>query len=98
MSTFAFTPAVTPATRARVALVGAPGSGKIYTALALATGWGGTVGVVDTTGSAARYAHLFPHVTLPVRSFDPKDLPTIAAVASESFIDTLIVSTLSSYY
>lgn len=95
---YEFTPAVKPAARARVALIGAPGAGKIYTALTLATGWGGTVGVIDTTGSAARYAHLFPHVTLPVRSFDPKDLPAIVAVATESGIDTLIVSTLTSYY
>jgi len=95
----AFAPAARPDRPVRLALVGAPGTGKKYTALALATAWGGEIGVVDTEGGAAgEYANVFPHLTLPVTSFHPTGLHTVVAAANEARLATLIVSTLSSYW
>lgn len=54
--------------RLRLSLYGVSGSGKTYSALALAKGLGGKVAVIDTErGSASAYANLF--------SFDTLEMP-----------------------
>lgn len=60
--TFAFTPAVRRNTHILIALAGASGSGKTFTALELATGLAGTgkIAVIDTeAGRALHYADRF---------------------------------------
>lgn len=99
MTRFEFSPADRPATHARVALSGPPGSGKTFSALRLASGFGGTIGVVDTRmGAANQYAHLFKFQTLPMASYDPADLIRVCAVAADAGIDNLIVSTWSDFW
>src|SRR5688500_20280575 len=56
-----FEDATRPATNALIALTGPANAGKTYTALAMATGMGTTIGVCDTErGRASHYAHMFP--------------------------------------
>jgi len=99
MSTPLFSRAVPPTSPPRVAIVGGHGAGKKFTALALASAWGGTVLVVDTeNGASSAYADLFPHLVMRRSTFSPSDLPWIVAAANEARADTLIVSTLSSYW
>jgi AAA domain len=96
---YEFVEATKPASWARIAVIGPPKSGKKHTALALASAWGGTVGVVDTEDGAAReYADLFPHLSTLVSTFDPADLPKVVAAANEARVDTLVISTISSYW
>jgi hypothetical protein len=55
-----FTKAVKYDAKLRLAIAGPSGSGKTYSALAIATAFGGKVAVVDTEhGSASKYADLF---------------------------------------
>lgn len=99
MTTSSFTPATRPGTFARVALPGPPGSGKLFTALRLAAGFGGTTGVVDTKGGASRrYGHLFDYHVLPMSTFDPADLTRVCAVAADAGISNLIIATASAFW
>lgn len=55
-----FKKAVKESAKLRLAIAGPSGSGKTYSALAIATAFGGSVAVVDTEhGSASKYADLF---------------------------------------
>lgn len=92
-----FQKAVRRALKARMAIMGPAGSGKTYSALALAKGLGGRVAVIDTEhGSASKYEGY-------VAEFDVAELDTfspdayIAAIraASAARYDVLIVDSLS---
>lgn len=99
MSVYEFLPAFKPAGWARVALAGAPGSGKKFTALRLAQGFGGVTGVVDTEqGAISEYAHLYDFLTLPMHAFGPEQLIEVLAVAADQRIDNLIISNLSAFW
>lgn len=60
-----FTPASKKEAKLRLALTGPSGSGKTWTALTLATQFGGKIAVVDTENkSASKYADRFQFDTL----------------------------------
>lgn len=98
MSGFTFTPASKPAGWPRVALVGPPGSGCEYTAHALARGFGGPVGVIDTTRTGGQYADLFDYSTIQLHTFNPETLTAAVAHAADQGIATLVVASLSPFW
>jgi len=104
--TFTFETATKAGAKARLALTGPTGSGKTYTALTIATAWGGTIGVIDTErGSASKYARnprtgkgLFAFKRLDMQRYDPRDLPKALAAAAAAGIDTIIIDSLSKFW
>ncbi len=82
--------------RLRMALVGPAGSGKTYTALAIATHLGERVAVLDTErGSASKYADLFPFDVLELERFHPQHyIDAIDAAASAGY-SVLVIDSLS---
>ena len=104
--TFTFETATKAGAKARLALAGPTGSGKTYTALKIATAWGGTIGVIDTErGSASKYARnpatgngLFAFQRLNMQRYDPRDLPGALAAAAAAGIDTIIIDSLSKFW
>lgn len=98
-NTFVFEEASRAQAKARIALDGPSGSGKTWTALAIAEGLGGQIGVIDTERkSASKYAPPFRFKTLPMFTFDPRDLPKALAVAAGAGIDVLIIDSLSHFW
>ncbi|MDF3308750.1 ATP-binding protein [Rhodococcus sp. T2V] len=96
-----FTPATRAAGHARILLCGPPGSGKTYTALALAHSLGSRVAVVDTQhGSASWYAGTngWEFDTLKASTFSPNSLVEILGTASGREYDALVLDTWSSYW
>ena len=80
----------------RLALFGASGSGKTYTALRIATGMGGRIALIDTeSGSASKYSDRFAFdaVTLTKASVD-NYVALISEAAKEGY-NTLIIDSLS---
>jgi hypothetical protein len=83
--------------RLRPALIGPSGSGKTWSALELATGLGGTIGMIDTErGSGELYA---PHFVYEVDQLAPPFTPErymekVDEAESEGF-DNLIIDSLS---
>src|SRR5258708_19421143 len=104
--TFTFETATKAGAKARLAVGGPTGSGKTYTALKIATAWGGSIGVIDTErGSASKYARnpatgkgLFPFRRLDMQRYDPRDLPKALAAAAAAGIDTVIIDSLSKFW
>jgi hypothetical protein len=86
--------------RARMALDGPPGSGTLYTALALATAIGKKVAAIDTQrGKASVYADTFPFDMCPPLSyFSPETLITALAHCADQGYDTVVISTLSQFW
>lgn len=80
----------------RAALFGPSGAGKTFSALRIATGIGGTIGVIDTErGSASKYADRFDFLALDLPQ---KDIDTYCAAikaAAEAGINVLIIDSLS---
>jgi hypothetical protein len=98
-NTFTFAPASRAQAKARIALDGPSGSGKTYTALSIAEGLGGQIGVIDTErGSASKYAPPFAFLTLPMYTYDPRDLPKALAAAAGAGIEVLIIDSLSHFW
>src|SRR5260221_11585289 len=103
--TFTFETATKAGAKARLALAGPTGSGKTYTALTIATAWGGSIGVIDTDrGSASKYPRnpatgkgLFPFRRLDMQRYDPRDLPNALDAAAAAGIDTVIIDTLTKF-
>ena len=99
-----FTPAVRSAEKARIALAGPAGSGKTYTALALATFLAaptGVVGVIDTErGSASKYEGVngWQFHTYRPPTFSPQSLIEALATAAGYGFTTLVVDSLSHYW
>ena len=83
--------------RLRLSLYGVSGSGKTYSALAIAKGLGGKVAVIDTErGSASAYANLFAFDTLEMQPpFSPSAyVAAIRAAESEGY-EILIIDSLT---
>lgn len=88
---------------ARVALVGPSGAGKTFTALALATEFGGPIAVIDTErGSAAKYARgegFASYLTAQPDRHDPREFPAmLRAAATHCSGGTLIIDSLTSWW
>ena len=82
--------------RLRLALVGPSGSGKTYSALAIATGLGKRIAVIDTErGSASKYAGLFDFDQMQLETFHPQRYVDAIAEAGKAGYDVLIIDSLS---
>ena len=80
----------------RLALIGPAGSGKTYSALAIAKHLGGKVAVLDTEhGSASKYADLFEFDVVTPQSFNPTVYMDTITAAEQAGYDILIVDSLS---
>ncbi|MCD8487141.1 MAG: ATP-binding protein [Desertifilum sp.] len=80
----------------RLALSGASGSGKTFTALAIASHLGSNIALIDTEhGSASRYADLFDFQTCELTNHHPaKYIEAIQAAEAMGF-DVIIIDSLS---
>lgn len=77
---FIFEEATKEKAKGRIALIGPSGSGKTYTALKLATAFGGPIAVVDSErGSASKYSGRdgFKFKVLNLDRFDPRKVPDL---------------------
>jgi hypothetical protein len=83
--------------RLRLSLYGVSGSGKTYSALALAKGLGGKVAVIDTErGSASAYANLFTFDTLEMQPpYSPSAYVAAIKAAEDEGYDILIIDSLT---
>jgi len=82
--------------RLRLALIGAAGSGKTYTALSIAQHLGGPVAVIDTErGSASKYSDVFQFDVLELESFSPQTYIAAIQAAEEAGYRVLIIDSLS---
>jgi hypothetical protein len=82
--------------RLRMALIGAAGSGKTYTALAVASHLEGPVAVIDTErGSASKYSDKFDFDVLELDTFSPQMYVDAITAAQEAGYKTLIIDSLS---
>jgi len=83
--------------RLRLALVGPSGSGKTYSALAIASGLGSRIAVVDTErGSASKYAGIFKSFdTLQLETFHPQRYVDAIHEAEKAGYEILIIDSLS---
>lgn len=94
-----FVDATRPATNALIALTGPANAGKTYTALAMATGMGTTIGVCDTErGRASHYAHLFPFKHLRMPDFRPQTLVRALAIGARREIDVMVIDSGTHYW
>jgi len=90
-----FKKAVKHERKLRLAFCGPAGSGKTLTALTVAKGLGGRIGVIDTEqGSAAIYADQFDFDQLVLDSFAPKTYADALNAAVGEF-DVVIIDSLS---
>ena len=81
----------------RLGLVAPSGAGKTYSALQMAFGLGGKIGMIDTEhGSGDLYAHLgeYDIITLSAPFTVRKYLDALRAFESEGY-DTIIIDSLS---
>lgn len=107
MAKLEFKRATKTTARARVALIGPAGSGKTYTALAIATAMCKRVALIDTEhGSASKYARpdgvtadqrpdLFPFDVLEPPNFAPATYVECIEAAEEAGYDGLVIDSLS---
>lgn len=81
----------------RLALYGVSGSGKTYSALAIASGLGGRVAMIDTErGSASKYADRFDFDTLDMQPpFSPAAYVNAIKSAEAAGYDILIIDSLT---
>lgn len=99
MTTPTFAPAVKAGAHARVALVGQDDATATLTALRMAQGFGGPIGLIDTNARAAsKYADLFDFDTMSLEVCDPRTLTWACAAAADAGYRTLIVASLSSFW
>lgn len=93
---YAFRAASRKQRKARIGLIGPSGSGKTYTALALATGFGGRIALVDTENSSSElYAGQFAFDVLNLDTFAPRTYVQAIQAAEQAGYDVLIVDSLS---
>ncbi|MHB8533386.1 MAG: ATP-binding protein [Solirubrobacteraceae bacterium] len=94
--TSSFTPAKKYRSRLRLGLSGPSGSGKTFSALAIASGMGEKIAVIDTEhGSAAMYADRFQFDVLELDSFDPRKYVESIQAAEQAGYDVLVIDSLS---
>ncbi|CAK0756412.1 AAA family ATPase [Azospirillaceae bacterium] len=80
----------------RMAISGASGSGKTYSALAIASYLGSKTALIDTEhGSANRYADLFNFDTCELTNHHPGQYITAIQTAEEEGYETIIIDSLS---
>lgn len=97
-NTFTFTPAHATDSFLRMALTGVSGSGKTWSALAIATGLadGGKIAVIDTEhGSASKYRRSFQFDVLNLEQHDPRYYIQAIEAAHNAGYKVLIVDSLS---
>lgn len=94
-----FAPATRKRARARIALAGPSGAGKTFTALMIASTFGGPIAVVDTEhGSASLYADEFGFDSVEPPGYDPAWLIQALAAAGQADYNTVIVDSLSHFW
>jgi hypothetical protein len=93
---FTITKATKIQSKARIGIIGPAGSGKTYSALAIAVGLGQRIAVIDTeNASAAKYAGSFDFDVLALDSFAPRTyVEAIHAIEAANY-DVLIIDSLS---
>ena len=91
-----FKKATKTASRLRLGLCGTSGSGKTYSALAIATALGGKVAVIDTEhGSAAKYSDIFDFDVLDLDSFEAEKFTAGIRAAAAAGYDVVVIDSLS---
>ena len=91
-----FTRATKAETRLRIAIMGASGSGKTYSALSIATALSGKVALVDTEhGSASKYSDVFNFDTLQLTNHNPNEYIEAIKAAENAGYAVLIIDSLS---
>jgi hypothetical protein len=91
-----FKPAKREQVRLRMALYGPSGSGKTMTALAVATGLGDRVAVIDTEhASSARYADHFHFDVLDLRRQRPEDYIEALQAAAKHGYPVVVIDSIS---
>lgn len=96
MTALQFRPAVKHGSRLRLAFIGPAGSGKTYSSLAVATGLGGRIAVIDTErGSASKYADDFAFDVLELDSCSPDTYVEALHLAEVGGFDVIVVDSLS---
>lgn len=91
-----FTRATKTAAKLRLGLCGPAGSGKTYSALAIATHLGDRIAVVDTEhGSASKYSDLFDFDVAELETFSPERYVEKIAEAENAGYDVLVIDGLS---
>ena len=91
-----FTKATKKQARLRCALFGPSGSGKTFSALRIATGMGGKIGVIDTENrSACKYADRFEFDVLELENQSIEDYANAINQATKEGINVLVVDSLS---
>jgi hypothetical protein len=90
-----FTKAVKTKSKLRLAIDGVSGSGKTYTALAIASGMGGRIALIDTEhGSAALYADRFDFDAVELQQFQIENyLEALEAAEAGGYAIVIIDST-----
>lgn len=82
--------------KARIGLIGPSGAGKTYTSLALATGLGKKIALIDTEhGSASKYADKFDFDVLELDNYNPQHYINAIKEAGKLGYDVLIIDSLS---
>ena len=93
---FIFAPATKSAAKLRAALFGPSGSGKTFSALAIASGLGGRVALIDTErGSASKYADRFAFDVLDLQQPSVENYQAAIAAAGAAGYAVLIIDSLS---
>lgn len=92
-----FRKAVMQESKLRLAIAGPSGSGKTYSSLAIATGLGGPIAVVDTEhGSASKYASLFQFDVLELHApYHPDKYMEAIREASSAGYRVIILDSMS---
>jgi hypothetical protein len=91
-----FTKATKARRRARIAITGPGGSGKTYSALQIAKGFGGKIAVLDTErGSASLYSSEVPFDCVEITSYEVRKYIEVINAAAEAGYTTLIIDSLS---
>lgn len=91
----AFTRATKHEAKLRMALIGPPGSGKTYTALAIAAHFG-RVALIDTEhGSASKYGDIFNFDSDEPEDYHPERYVNMIREAERAGYDALVIDSLS---
>lgn len=76
----------------RLSIAGPSGAGKTYTALKLATGLGGKIGVIDTErGSASKYADEFEFDVIELEDFHPQNFIGAIKAFEQGGYDIIVI-------
>ena len=91
-----FKKAIKSQSKLRLALIGASGSGKTFSALSIASNLTQNIAVIDTEhGSASKYADKFNFDVLELSSFHPQQYINAIQAASNAGYEVLIIDSLS---